>query len=365
MTTFNFCAGPAMLPTAVMQQAQQEFINWQQQGCSVMEISHRSKAFIKVAAEAEQDLRDLLNIPANYKVLFMHGGGRGQFSAAPLNVFNAQANAGNSSADYIVSGAWSKSAVEEGHKYGQLNVQDIRSKTDDNLRTIVDPSQWQLNSNAAFVHCCPNETVDGIEFTGLPKTEVPIVADLSSTILSRPIDVSRYGVIYAGAQKNIGPSGLTLAIVREDLLPKANANIPAVLDYRLAAENDSMFNTPPTFAWYLAGLVFKWLKQQGGVTEMATRNQSKASLLYDYIDKSYFYSNDVAKTYRSWMNVPFFLADERLNDMFVEQAQVHGLLALKGHRMVGGMRASIYNAMPLEGVQTLVSFMQEFERVNG
>lgn len=365
MTTFNFCAGPAMLPAAVMQQAQQEFINWQHQGCSVMEISHRSKPFIKMAAEAEQDLRDLLNIPANYKVLFMHGGGRGQFSAVPLNLFNAAANSGKNDADYVISGAWSKAAVEEGHKYGQLNVLDIRHKTADGLRTITDPSQWQLNSKAAFVHCCPNETVDGVEFTGLPQTDAAIVADLSSTILSRPIDVSRYGVIYAGAQKNIGPSGLTLAIVREDLLPAPNAAIPAVLDYRLAAENDSMFNTPPTFAWYLAGLVFKWLKQQGGVSEMATRNQIKASLLYDYIDKSDFYSNDVAKAYRSWMNVPFFLGDERLNDMFVEQAQQHGLLALKGHRMVGGMRASIYNAMPVEGVQTLVSFMQEFERVHG
>ncbi|MBV2129887.1 3-phosphoserine/phosphohydroxythreonine transaminase [Arsukibacterium indicum] len=365
MTTFNFCAGPAMLPAAVMQQAQQEFINWQQQGCSVMEISHRSKAFINVAAEAEQDLRDLLHIPANYKVLFMHGGGRGQFSAVPLNLFNADVNNGKNTADYVISGAWSKAAVEEGYKYGNLNVQDIRQKTDDNLRTIVDPANWQLSNNAAFIHCCPNETVDGIEFTNLPQTEIPIVADLSSTILSRPIDVSRFGVIYAGAQKNIGPSGLTLAIVREDLLPQTSSAIPAVLDYRLAAENDSMFNTPPTFAWYLAGLVFKWLKQQGGVTQMATRNQLKASLLYDYIDKSDFYSNDVAKAYRSWMNVPFFLADERLNDTFVEQAQLHGLLALKGHRMVGGMRASIYNAMPIEGVQTLVSFMQEFERVNG
>ncbi|KKO50487.1 3-phosphoserine/phosphohydroxythreonine aminotransferase [Arsukibacterium sp. MJ3] len=365
MTTFNFCAGPAMLPTAVMQQAQQEFINWQHQGCSVMEISHRSKPFIKVAAEAEQDLRDLLQIPANYKVLFMHGGGRGQFSAVPLNLFNNDINSNNKMADYVISGAWSKSAVDEGQKYGQLNVQDIRHKTPEGLRTITDPANWQLSRNAAFIHCCPNETIDGIEFTGLPVTDVPIVVDLSSTILSRPIDISRYGVIYAGAQKNIGPSGLTLAIVREDLLPAKNSAIPSVLDYRLAAENDSMYNTPPTFAWYLAGLVFKWLKQQGGITEMATRNQAKASLLYDYIDKSGFYSNDVAKPYRSWMNVPFFLADERLNDMFVEQAQLHGLLALKGHRIVGGMRASIYNAMPLEGVQTLVGYMQEFERVHG
>ena len=360
MTTFNFCAGPAMLPTDVMQQAQQEFINWQQQGCSVMELSHRSKAFIRVAAQAEQDLRDLLAIPDNYKVLFMHGGGRGQFSAVPLNLLKP-----GQTADYIVSGAWSQSAVEEAVKYGNIKAQDIRQKNVAGIRTITAPKDWQLTANAAYVHCCPNETVDGVEFTDLPDTQRPIVADLSSTILSRPIDVSRYGVIYAGAQKNIGPSGLTLAIVREDLLPAKDAVIPSVLDYRLAAENDSMFNTPPTFAWYLAGLVFKWLKQQGGVAKMATRNQHKAALLYDYIDKSDFYSNDVDVAYRSWMNVPFFLGDERLNDVFVAEAEQHGLLALKGHRMVGGMRASIYNAMPIAGVQTLVSFMQEFERVHG
>ncbi|CAM5223254.1 3-phosphoserine/phosphohydroxythreonine transaminase [Alishewanella longhuensis] len=360
MTTYNFCAGPAMLPVDVMQQAQQEFINWHGQGCSVMEISHRSKAFIKLAAEAEQDLRDLLAIPANYKVLFMHGGGRGQFSAVPLNLMQA-----GKSADYIVSGAWSLAAVEEAQKFGRVNSQDIRVKTPEQLRGLIDTAKWQLSSDAAFVHCCPNETVDGLEFTDLPVTSVPIVADLSSTILSRPIDVSRYGVIYAGAQKNIGPSGLTLAIVREDLLPAKNAAIPAVLDYRLAAENDSMFNTPPTYAWYLAGLVFKWLKQQGGIAAMAERNQLKANTLYQYIDQSGFYRNDVDPTYRSWMNVPFFLADEKLNDLFVSQAEQHGLLALKGHRIVGGMRASIYNAMPLEGVQTLVSFMREFERVHG
>lgn len=360
MTTYNFCAGPAMLPVDVMQQAQQEFINWHGQGCSVMEMSHRSKPFIKLAAEAEQDLRDLLAIPANYKVLFMHGGGRGQFSAVPLNLLPA-----GKSADYITSGAWSLAAVEEAQKFGQINAQDIRIKTAEQLRGLVKSSEWQLNDNAAYVHCCPNETVDGVEFTDLPVTSVPIVADLSSTILSRPIDVSRYGVIYAGAQKNIGPSGLTLAIVREDLLPAKGAAIPAVLDYRLAAENDSMFNTPPTYAWYLAGLVFKWLKQQGGIAAMAERNKLKADTLYQYIDQSSFYRNDVDPNYRSWMNVPFFLADEKLNDLFVSQAEQHGLLALKGHRIVGGMRASIYNAMPLEGVQTLVSYMREFERVHG
>lgn len=360
MTTYNFCAGPAMLPVEVMQQAQEELINWHGRGCSIMEMSHRGKDFIKVAAQAEQDLRDLLQVPANYKVLFMHGGGRGQFSAVPLNLLKA-----GQSADYIVSGAWSKAAAEEAHKFGTIAVQGIAQKTEDGLRSLKAPADWHLDAKSAFVHFCPNETVDGLEFTDLPQTQVPLVADLSSTILSRPIDVSRYGVIYAGAQKNIGPSGLTLALVREDLLPPAGAAIPAVLDYRLASENDSMFNTPPTYAWYLAGLVFQWLKRQGGVEAMGKLNQLKAQTLYDYVDQSDFYRNDVDTRYRSWMNVPFLLADERLNDKFVAEAETNGLLALKGHRMVGGMRASIYNAMPLEGVQTLVTFMREFERVNG
>lgn len=360
MTTYNFCAGPAMLPVEVMQQAQEELINWHGRGCSIMEMSHRGKDFIKVAAQAEQDLRDLLQVPANYKVLFMHGGGRGQFSAVPLNLLKA-----GHSADYIVSGAWSKAAAEEAHKFGAIAVQGITQKTEEGLRSLKAAADWHLDPKSAFVHFCPNETVDGLEFTDLPATDVPLVADLSSTILSRPIDVNRYGVIYAGAQKNIGPSGLTLVLVREDLLPAAGATIPAILDYRLAAENDSMFNTPPTYAWYLAGLVFQWLKRQGGVEAMGKLNQLKAQTLYDYVDQSDFYRNDVDTRYRSWMNVPFLLADERLNDKFVTEAEAHGLLALKGHRMVGGMRASLYNAMPLEGVQTLVTFMQEFERVHG
>jgi len=360
MTTYNFCAGPAMLPVEVMQQAQEELINWHGRGCSIMEMSHRGKDFIKVAAQAEQDLRDLLQVPANYKVLFMHGGGRGQFSAVPLNLLKA-----GQSADYIVSGAWSKAAAEEAHKFGTIAVQGIAQKTADGLRSLKAAADWHLDAKSSFVHFCPNETVDGLEFTDLPDTQVPLVADLSSTILSRAIDVSRYGVIYAGAQKNIGPSGLTVVIVREDLLPAAGAAIPAILDYRLAAENDSMFNTPPTYAWYLAGLVFQWLKRQGGVEAMGKLNQLKAQTLYDYVDQSDFYRNDVDTRYRSWMNVPFLLADERLNDKFVAEAETNGLLALKGHRMVGGMRASLYNAMPLEGVQTLVTFMREFERVNG
>lgn len=362
MSSFNFCAGPAMLPVAVMQQAQQELLNWQQQGCSVMEVSHRSDSFVDMAKQAEQDLRDLLSIPNHYKVLFMHGGGRGQFSAVPLNLLQKTKHG---QVDYFISGAWSKSAVAEAEKFADVRVQDIRTQSDLGLRSLISPRDWQISDNAHYVHCCPNETVDGLEFSSLPDTDKPIVADLSSTILSRPIDINKYGVIYAGAQKNIGPSGLSIAIVREDLLPDANNTIPSVLDYRLAAEHDSMYNTPPTFAWYLAGLVFKWLKQQGGVTEMATRNQIKASLLYDFIDKSDFYYNNVDINYRSWMNVPFLLSDDRLNDAFLDQAELHGLLALKGHRMVGGMRASIYNAMPLEGVQMLISFMKEFERVNG
>ncbi len=359
MTTYNFCAGPAMLPTEVMLQAQEEFINWHGRGCSIMEMSHRGKDFMAVAAKAEQDLRDLMQIPAHYKVLFMHGGGRGQFAAVPLNLMQA-----GKTADYIVSGAWSKAAAEEALKFGAVKTQQIQHKVD-GIRTLTAEQDWLINPKASYVHFCPNETVDGLEFTGVPEIEVPLVADLSSTILSRPLDVSRYGVIYAGAQKNIGPSGLTVAIVREDLLPKAGSNIPAILDYRLAAENDSMFNTPPTYAWYLAGLVFAWLKRQGGVEAMGKLNQQKADTLYGYIDQSDFYRNDVAPQYRSWMNVPFLLADERLNDLFVSEAENAGLLALKGHRMVGGMRASIYNAMPLAGVQTLVTFMQEFERVHG
>lgn len=360
MTTFNFCAGPAMLPVDVMAKAQEEFVNWHGRGCSIMEMSHRGKDFMAVAAKAEQDLRDLLQIPSNYKVLFMHGGGRGQFSAVPLNLLGAK----NDAADYIISGSWSLAAADEADKYGQIQRQSIVQRSE-GMRSLLPASQWQINSASRFVHFCPNETVDGLEFTDLPTTEVPLVADLSSTILSRPIDVARYGVIYAGAQKNIGPSGLTLVIVRDDLLPAKDAKIPAILDYRLAADNDSMFNTPPTYAWYLAGLVFEWLKAQGGLAAMAQRNAEKAHTLYQFLDQSSFYRNDVVDTNRSWMNVPFFLADERLNDTFLQQAEQHGLLALKGHRIVGGMRASLYNAMPLEGVQTLVAFMREFERVHG
>lgn len=348
-----------MLPEAVMQQAQHELLNWQNQGCSVMEISHRSKEFIALAAQAEQDLRDLLLVPDNYKVLFTHGGGRGQFSAVPMNLASV-----TDSADYLISGSWSKGAVEEAHKY--VNVKLLAEVgLQDGLLVMPEQSQWQFNPDAAYVHYCPNETVDGVEIDWVPQTgDVPLVADMSSNILSKPIDVSKFGVIYAGAQKNIGPSGLSVVIVREDLLDRARPETPSIIEYGIIAKNDSMFNTPPTFAWYLAGLVFKWLKAQGGVEEMAKRNQAKAQLLYTCIDQSDFYFNKVAPEYRSRMNVTFHLRNAELDKQFLLESEAAGLKALKGHRIVGGMRASIYNAMPLEGVQALVSFMQSFAARN-
>jgi phosphoserine aminotransferase len=352
---FNFCAGPAMLPAAVMNKAQGELVNYQQLGSSVMEISHRSAPFIAVAERAEADLRELLNIPNNYKVLFCHGGGRGQFSAVPLNLLPAGATA-----DYIVSGSWSKAAAQEAKKFGQVNIIDVQLKTEQGVSLQPVPS-WPLTPDAAYVHYCPNETVDGIEIFEIPQTNgVPLVADLSSTILSHPIDISKFGLIYAGAQKNIGPSGLTIVIVREDLLGRGQAAIPCIMDYQLTAEHGSMYNTPPTYAWYLAGLVFDWLKQRGGVAEIANVNQQKAAMLYQFIDSCPFYRNHIASEFRSRMNVTFWLADEQLNLQFITEAEQAGLVALEGHRSVGGMRASIYNAMPIEGVQALVAFMAAF-----
>ncbi|MAD17606.1 MAG: phosphoserine transaminase [Alteromonadaceae bacterium] len=357
---YNFCAGPAMLPEAVMQQAQNEFINWQNQGCSVMEMSHRSKEFIALAETAEQDLRDLLSIPDNYKVLFTHGGGRGQFSAVPLNLSQE-----GDSADYIVSGSWSKSAVDEAQKYINVNIA-ATTTSEDGLVVMPVQDSWNQDPDAAYVHYCPNETVDGVEINWIPATgDIPLVADMSSNILSQPIDVSKFGVIYAGAQKNIGPSGLSVVIVRDDLLDKARSITPAIFDYTVIAKHDSMYNTPPTFAWYLAGLVFKWLKEQGGVAAMAERNKAKSDLLYSCIDELDFYSNNVAPEYRSRMNVTFHLKNAELDKQFLAEAENAGLKALKGHRIVGGMRASIYNAMPIEGVQTLVNFMQDFAKRNG
>lgn len=357
---FNFCAGPAMLPADVMQQAQHELLDWNEQGCSVMEISHRSKAFIEVAEQAEQNLRELLKIPSNYKILFTHGGGRGQFSAVPLNLSKQ-----GQSADHLITGSWSKSAVQEANKYVHANVVSQVANHNGYI-SVPEQKYWQLNSNAAYFHYCPNETVEGVEIDWIPDTgNVPIVADLSSTILSKPIDVSKFGVIYAGAQKNIGPSGLSVVIVRDDLLGRSRIETPSIFDYTILAKHGSMYNTPPTFAWYLAGLVFSWLKKQGGLDVMAVRNAEKAKLLYSCIDGSDFYSNNVAPAYRSKMNVSFHLYDEKLDEAFLSEAEKAGLKALKGHRIAGGMRASIYNAMPLEGVRTLVDFMQNFAVRNG
>lgn len=355
---FNFCAGPAMLPEAVMEHAQQEFCNWQGLGVSVMEMSHRSPEFMAMAATAEQDLRDLMEIPDNYKVLFCHGGGRGQFAAVPLNLLGDKFEA-----DYLLTGQWSKYAVVEAKKHARISETNIMSKTADGKITVKPVTDWPVNAGAAYVHYCPNETIEGIELFDIPETGVvPLVADMSSTILSRPIDVSKFGIIYAGAQKNIGPSGLAIVIVRDDLIGKARQAIPSILDYKVQADADSMYNTPPTYAWYLAGLVFKWLKEQGGIAEMEQKNIAKAELLYNFIDNSSFYSNNIDSSVRSRMNIPFTLRDESLNEVFLSESKAAGLLTLKGHKMVGGMRASIYNAMPIAGVQALVDFMSEFEK---
>lgn len=365
MQHYNFCAGPAMLPAEVMQQAQSEFINWQNSGSSVMEISHRSKPFIEVAATAEQDLRDLLAVPDNYKVLFLQGGGRGQFASVPLNIASPEQYS-----LHLQTGSWSKGAVSEAAKYTHTHVVAKDTVNADNQRVIPDVSDWDLPAdilaNTAFLHYCPNETVDGVALHTPPKLpNVELVADMSSNILSAPINIADYGVIYAGAQKNIGPSGLAVVIVREDLLGKAQAQTPSFINFTLAAENDSMYNTPPTYSWYLAGLVFKWLKAQGGVAAIHAKNIEKASLLYQCIDELDFYHNNVAPEFRSIMNVPFTLANPALDATFLAEAEASGLHALKGHRSVGGMRASIYNAMPLAGVQALVKFMREFAVAQG
>ena len=355
---YNFSAGPAGLPKEVMEQAQAEFINWNELGTSVMEISHRSKEFIKVAEDSEQDLRDLLNIPDNYKVLFCQGGARAQFAAVPLNLLGTAKKA-----TYIDAGYWAESAIQEANKYCEVDVFNAKTEKEGKL-AVVSASEWKVDEASAYVHFCPNETIDGVEISELPVTDKPIVADMSSNILSREIDVSKYGVIYAGAQKNIGPAGICIAIVRDDLLDLANELLPSFISYKTLAEKDSMFNTPPTFAWYLSGLVFKWLKAQGGVAAMEKVNKEKAALLYNQIDDSDFYKNDVHPENRSRMNVPFQLAKPELDELFLEQAKARGLVSLKGHRAVGGMRASIYNAMSLQGVQALVDFMKEFEASN-
>lgn len=359
MRKFNFCAGPAALPEPVLRQAQEELLDWAGLGCSVMEVSHRSPEFVAVAERAERDLRDLLSIPANYRVLFVSGGATGQFSAIPWNLFGA----GDKVADYIHTGQWAKKAIGEARRYGQVNV--VASSEDRNFTYAPGPDSWQQSDNAAYFHYTPNETIGGVEFGYVPEVSCPLVADMSSTILSQPIPVEKYGVIYAGAQKNIGPSGITVVIVRDDLLGRALPEIPRSLNWKVAADAGSMDNTPPTFAWYLAGLVFQWLKTQGGVEAMAELSLRKSQLLYDFIDRSGFYSSPVERGSRSRMNVPFVLANDSLDKQFLRESEEAGLLNLKGHRSVGGMRASLYNAVPLEAVEALVAFMADFEKRNG
>jgi phosphoserine aminotransferase len=356
---YNFSAGPAMLPRPVMTQARDELLDWHGSGMSVMEMSHRSKAYLSIAEQAEADLRALLAIPDNYKVLFLQGGATSQFAMVPLNLLR-----GKGGADYVNTGAWSKKAIGEARKFCAVNV--VATGEAGNFSAIPAFESWQLDPGAAYVHYTPNETIGGVEFHWVPETgDVPLVADMSSTILSRPIDVSRYGLIYAGAQKNIGPAGLTVVIVRDDLIGETLPGTPTMFDYRVHADNGSMYNTPPTYAWYLAGLVFKWLLGQGGLDAMAEINQRKSQQLYAAIEASDFYSSPVDAACRSWMNVPFTLADAALDAAFLEQAGQAGLLNLKGHRSVGGMRASIYNAMPESGIAALVDFMGEFERAHG
>lgn len=355
---FNFCAGPAALPEAVLKIAQEEMLDYQSRGLSVMEMSHRSAEIVAIAESAEQDLRDLMAIPENYKVLFLQGGASSQFSAVPLNLLGDK-----TVADYVNTGQWSKKAIKEAKKFCDVNV--VATDEDNNFTAVPAFDSWNLSNDAAYLHYTPNETIGGVEFDFIPEVNAPIVADMSSTILSRPLDVSKFGVIYAGAQKNIGPAGITVVIVREDLLGNASAATPTMLDYKTAAENDSMYNTPPTYAWYLAGLVFKWLKEQGGVEKMGEINKAKADKLYGYIDNSDFYANPVALNNRSWMNVPFTLADAALDKEFLKQSEEAGLLNLKGHRSVGGMRASIYNAVPMEAIDALIGFMAEFEKSRG
>ncbi len=357
--TINFSAGPAMLPVEVLARAADEMLDWNGSGMSVMEMSHRGKEFIEIAARAEQDLRALLGIPDNYKVLFLQGGATLQFAQIPMNLLH-----GKGKADYVLTGEWSKKAIKEAQ--AQCDVQIAASSEDRNFTYAPHQSSWKLRKDAAYVHYCSNETIGGVEFHWTPDTgDVPLVADASSHILSRPVDVKRFGLIYAGAQKNIGPAGLTIVIVRDDLIGKSAKATPSVMDYKQQADSDSMLNTPPTYAIYVAGLVFKWLRSIGGLVEMEKRNVAKAQLLYDFLDKSSFFRNPVEKGDRSRMNIPFTLADAKLDDAFLKGAQERSMVQLKGHRSVGGMRASIYNAMPIDGVRTLVEYMKEFEARNG
>jgi phosphoserine aminotransferase len=352
---FNFSPGPATLPEAVLRQAADEMLDWHGSGMSVMEMSHRGKEFISIHAETESLLRELLGVPANYKVLFMQGGAIGENAIVPMNLIGKSGQA-----DYVNTGEWSKKSIKEARTYGKVNI--VASGEAGKFTAIPKQSEWKLDPAAAYVHICSNETIGGVEYHWTPDTgTVPLVADMSSNILSRPVDVSKYGLIYAGAQKNMGPSGVTLVIVRDDLLGHALPVCPSAFDYKTQADADSMYNTPPTYAIYIAGLVFKYIKQQGGLKAVEEHNKAKAKVLYDYLDESKFFRNPVVREDRSLMNVPFKLKDDSLDEAFLKGAQAKGMIQLKGHRSVGGMRASIYNAMPIEGVKALVAYMKDFE----
>jgi len=356
---YNFSAGPAMLPLEVLERAKDELLDWQGGGMSVMEVSHRGKPFVECAASAEAALREVMSIPEGYKCLFLQGGAYGEFAAIPLNL-----SAAGQSVDFINTGDWSTKAIAEAKKYVTANV--IADEKASNFSRVPAQGSYQVSKDAAYLHYTPNETIRGVEFDYVPETGgIPLIGDMSSTILSRPVDVSKFGLIFAGAQKNMGPSGLVVVIVREDLLGKARTECPSVWDFTQQAAADSMLNTPPTFSWYLLGLVLDWVKANGGLEGMAKRNKAKADALYGYIDGSGFYTNPVEKNARSWMNVPFLVANPELEKPFVSEAAKAGLTNLAGHRSVGGMRASIYNAMPLEGVQALIDFMKDFAAKNG
>jgi phosphoserine aminotransferase len=355
---YNFSSGPGAIPEAVLIQARDELLEWSSARASVMEISHRGKHFIQLAEQAEADLRELMAIPAGYKVLFLQGGATQHFAQIPMNF------AAGASADYVVTGHWGQKAAKEAKPYAKVQI--AASSEGDEFFRLPPRASWQLDANAAYVHYTPNETIQGVEIHETPDVgSVPLFADMSSNILSKPIDVSKFGLIYAGAQKNIGAAGLVVLIVREDLLARCPANIAAIFNYAAHAKEGSMLNTPNTFGWYLAGLTFQWLKREGGLAEIGRRNAEKARRLYDYIDGSGFYSNPIEPSARSRMNVPFRLADEALDDAFLKQSEAAGLVALKGHRSVGGMRASIYNAMPLAGVDALIDFMRDFAKRQG
>jgi phosphoserine aminotransferase len=356
---FNFSAGPAVLPESVLRQAAEEMLDWHGSGMSVMEMSHRGKEFISIHAEAEATFRELMDIPANYKVLFMQGGAIGENAIVPMNLIGATGRA-----DYVLTGDWSRKSYKEARTFGTVNVAATAEAS--KFTAIPRQSQWTLDPGASYVHICSNETIGGVQFHWTPDTgKVPLVADMSSDILSRAIDVSKYGLIYAGAQKNIGPSGLTIVVVRKDLLGHALPVTPTAFNYKIQGENDSMYNTPPTYAIYIAGLVLKHVKSLGGMAAIAEHNGRKAKLLYDFLDGSNFFHSPVAREDRSLMNVPFWLKDEKLDDVFVQGARERAIVGIKGHRSVGGMRASIYNAMSIEGVQALVHYMQEFESRHG